>query len=42
MTDGLQLLAPAAAALALGAVFWLVRDQDRRAALARGPAKVTP
>ncbi len=29
-TDSLQLLALAAAILALGAVYWLVRDQDRR------------
>jgi hypothetical protein len=29
-TDGLQLLALAAAILALGAVYWLIRDQDRR------------
>jgi uncharacterized membrane protein (DUF373 family) len=29
-TDALQLFALAAAILALGAVFWLVRDQDRR------------
>lgn len=29
-TDALQLLALAAAVLALGAVYWLVRDQDRR------------
>jgi uncharacterized membrane protein (DUF373 family) len=29
-TDGLQLLALAAAILALGSVFWLIRDQDRR------------
>lgn len=29
-TDALQLLALAAAILALGAVYWLVRDQDRK------------
>ena len=29
-TDAQQVLALAAAILALGAVFWLVRDQDRR------------
>lgn len=29
-TDALQLLALAAAILALGGVYWLVRDQDRR------------
>jgi uncharacterized membrane protein (DUF373 family) len=29
-TDALQLLALAAAILALGAVHWLVREQDRR------------
>ncbi len=29
-TDALQLFALAAAILALGAVFWLFRDQDRR------------
>ena len=29
-TDAMQLFALAAAILALGAVFWLVRDQDRR------------
>jgi uncharacterized membrane protein (DUF373 family) len=29
-TEGLQLLALAAAILALGGVYWLVRDQDRR------------
>lgn len=29
-TDGLQLLALAAAILALGSVYWLIRDQDRR------------
>src|SRR6186997_805467 len=29
-TDALQLLALAAAILALGAVYWMVRDQDRR------------
>jgi uncharacterized membrane protein (DUF373 family) len=28
-TDALQLFALAAAILALGAVYWLVRDQDR-------------
>lgn len=32
-TDALQLLALAAAALSLGGVYWLVRDQDRRARL---------
>ena len=30
-TEAVQLLALAAAALSLGAVYWLVRDQDRRA-----------
>jgi hypothetical protein len=29
-TDALQLLALAAAILALGAAYWMVRDQDRR------------
>jgi uncharacterized membrane protein (DUF373 family) len=29
-TDALQLFALAAAILALGGVYWLVRDQDRR------------
>src|SRR5690349_15833913 len=32
-TEGMQLLALAAAILALGAVYWLIRDQDRREAL---------
>jgi uncharacterized membrane protein (DUF373 family) len=29
-TDSMQLFALAAAILALGVVYWLVRDQDRR------------
>ena len=33
-----QLLALAAAILALGVVYWLVRDQDRRALIAGNPA----
>jgi uncharacterized membrane protein (DUF373 family) len=34
-TNAQQLLALAAAILALGGVYWLVRDQDRRERLAR-------
>ncbi len=34
-TEALQLLALAAALLALGAVYWLVRDQDRKSRHAR-------
>lgn len=34
-TDALQLLALAAAILALGAAYWMVRDQDRRRAEAK-------
>lgn len=38
-TDALQLLALAAAILALGIVYWLVRDQDRKQRLGRGVAE---
>lgn len=37
-TEALQLFALAAAILALGAVYWLVRDQDRRERVARRTA----
>ncbi len=37
-TDALQLFALAAAILALGGVYWLVRDQDRRHHAALPPA----
>ena len=37
-TDALQLLALAAAILALGATYWMVRDQDRRHAEAKAAA----
>jgi uncharacterized membrane protein (DUF373 family) len=36
-TEALQLLALAAAILALGAVYWLVRDQDRKSRRAEAP-----
>ena len=38
-TDALQLLALAAAILALGAAYWMVRDQDRRRADAKRAAE---
>ena len=38
-TDALQLLALAAAILALGAVYWMVRDQDRRRTDAKAAEK---
>lgn len=38
-TDALQLLALAAAILALGIVYWLVRDQDRKQRLGRAVAE---
>jgi uncharacterized membrane protein (DUF373 family) len=38
-TDAMQLLALAAAILALGAAYWLVRDQDRRRAEAEAKAR---
>jgi uncharacterized membrane protein (DUF373 family) len=37
-TDALELLALAAAILALGATYWMVRDQDRRHAEAKAAA----
>ena len=40
-TDALQLVALAAAILALGAAYWMVRDQDRRRAEARLAAEKT-
>src|SRR6186997_741451 len=38
-TDALQLLALAASILALGAVYWMVRDQDRRRTDAKAAEK---
>ena len=38
-TDALQLFALSAAILALGGVYWLVRDQDRRERVAQGSAR---
>jgi uncharacterized membrane protein (DUF373 family) len=38
-TDAMQLLALAAAILALGAAYWLVRDQDRRRAEAEAKTR---
>jgi uncharacterized membrane protein (DUF373 family) len=37
-TDSLQLFALATAVLALGAVYWLVRDQDQRHGAVRQPS----
>ena len=38
-TDALQLFALSAAILALGGVYWVVRDQDRRERVAQGSAR---
>ena len=38
-TDALQLLALAASILALGAAYWMVRDQDRRRTEAKAAEK---